>query len=300
MRFRVFVLLCLAGILAAGCGLADGGELPAGSRPDATPGPGVPGGSVVVLCYHDIVADPDNGSSGAEQYEDPHTVTREGFAAQMAWLAENGYTLLGLDDLAEGFRTGSFPDRGVLITFDDGYQSFRTCAHPVLREHGFPSVLFPVVSSTPGLLREVIFNEHLTFHDMRWMIQEDGQLAIGSHSYDLHFYHGDTRRAAVYPAPGESGAAYRDRILRDLWVSRELLQLQTDQPVLALAWPYGVWNTAGEAAALAAGFRFLFTLEEAPVTPDTSPRAIPRIAVTSDCLEDFREILALGGMTDQI
>lgn len=67
------------------------------------------------------------------------------FKAQMAYLHRFGYKVMRLENALEGlFGERPLPRRAVVLTFDDGCQSFRDYAFPVLQEYGFPATVFLV------------------------------------------------------------------------------------------------------------------------------------------------------------
>ncbi len=76
------------------------------------------------------------------------------FGAQLAYLAENGYATLGVDEylaVLQG-RQGP-PERAVVLTFDDGRGSLWTVGAPLLRRHGMKGIVFLVpgrMASRPG------------------------------------------------------------------------------------------------------------------------------------------------------
>ena len=67
------------------------------------------------------------------------------FKSQIEYLRRKKYQSIGLDDLADYFRTGrSLPAKPMIITFDDGYQDSFTQAYPILKTAGFTATIFVV------------------------------------------------------------------------------------------------------------------------------------------------------------
>jgi biofilm PGA synthesis lipoprotein PgaB len=90
--------------------------------------------SFIALAYHSVEdVDPDQSFMG---------VSTDRLVAQLSWLQGNGYTAISIDDLLAA-RDGrrALPDKAVLLTFDDGYESFYTRVLPILKAFRFPAVL---------------------------------------------------------------------------------------------------------------------------------------------------------------
>ena len=70
------------------------------------------------------------------------SVTPSDFAAQMDWLAANGYHTVTMQDLVQ-YLSGvhGLPSKPIVLTFDDGYADFYTTALPILRSHEFLSLI---------------------------------------------------------------------------------------------------------------------------------------------------------------
>ena len=82
---------------------------------------------VPILMYHHI----DVAGPTADAIRQDLSVTPANFAAQMSYLARNGYHTLSLADLVEHLRTGTpLPTSPVVLTFDDGYLDNYTNAFP--------------------------------------------------------------------------------------------------------------------------------------------------------------------------
>lgn len=95
--------------------------------------------SIPILMYHSICADyPDNSLM----------VAPELFNEQMAWLNNNGFTTMSLEEVYEALETGKVPARPVAITFDDGYTDNYTEAYPILKEYGMKATFFIITNNT--------------------------------------------------------------------------------------------------------------------------------------------------------
>ena len=92
---------------------------------------------IPILMYHSISDDDPNNSL---------LVPPDMFDEQMAWLEENNFTSMSMDEAIEAMNTGKVPKRPVVITFDDGYMDNYTSAFPSLKEHNMNGTFFVITS----------------------------------------------------------------------------------------------------------------------------------------------------------
>lgn len=95
------------------------------------------GKRIPVLCYHRVL--PEYIESDIPIY----SLLPEQFADHMQFLAEQGFTSLSLneyDQLIKGQML--LPERGVLVTFDDGFADFYLQALPISQRYGIKLNLF--------------------------------------------------------------------------------------------------------------------------------------------------------------
>ena len=88
-----------------------------------------------VLMYHSIAIEAGNNLR----------IPPDDFDKQMAWLHDNGWKPVALDELYAWIEKGEpFPEKTVAITLDDGYIDNYTSAFPILKKYGFAATIFMI------------------------------------------------------------------------------------------------------------------------------------------------------------
>ncbi len=234
----------------------------------------VQAGDIPVLAYHDIAE-----RHGADEF----AVPPKEFRRHMQYLRDQGYAPISLQQLIRaGDGQGKLPDKPVLLSFDDGLASYEKAALPVLQEFGYPSVLSIVTAWVDGRATPDQYRGRLLNWDDLRRIKASPLVEIISHSDDLHHgirsnLQGNLAPATVtreYREVGgrhESENEFRARIHADLARSRARMLAELGRTPLAIAWPFGDYDSvlAEEAASL--GMRYYLTLDEKPTSLQTLP-----------------------------
>jgi peptidoglycan/xylan/chitin deacetylase (PgdA/CDA1 family) len=196
------------------------------SRPLDAMAPGPPSINVPILTYHYIRVNPDRYDGMGFAL----SVTPSDFAAQMDWLAQNGYHTITTEDLFTYLNLyGGLPSKPVILTFDDGYADFYTTALPILRSHNFVAVSYVVTGFVgwPGYMTTAQIVE-----------ADRSGMEIGSHTIN-HPNLASMSAAAVWP---------------QLTQSKLFLEQVLGHPVLSFCYPSGKYTSAVASAVSAAGF----------------------------------------------
>jgi peptidoglycan/xylan/chitin deacetylase (PgdA/CDA1 family) len=172
--------------------------------------------TVPILCYHRF------GHGGGRM-----SVSPANFAAQLDWLARNGYHVVRMAQLV-AFLEGreSLPRRSVVITIDDGYESAYRYAMPLLRRYGFPATLFIYTDFVGG-------GDALNWAQLREMV-DSGLVELGAHS--------KSHRSLIERIDGQTDDQYRQRIEAEVRTPREVLEAQLATKVRYFSFPYGDAN----------------------------------------------------------
>jgi peptidoglycan/xylan/chitin deacetylase (PgdA/CDA1 family) len=213
----------------------------------------------------------------------PHSKGRlvlgaDAFAEQMRYLKREGYRVVSLADFVEWLRLKrQLPKKSVVLTFDDGYQSFRAYAYPVLKKLGFPATLF-VYTDYVGASRNA-----LSWDELKSLAAEG--FDVQAHSKT----HGDLRRGS-----GENDAQYARRMQTELGEPPRLFQRQLGRAVQFLAYPYGRFDDDLLARVREQGYAAAFTVRRESNPSFVRPLQISRSQVYSEMtLEQFAKNLNL-------
>jgi biofilm PGA synthesis lipoprotein PgaB len=207
---------------------------------------------LIVLAYHDV-----RENIKRNHAIDQFAVSAENMAMQFAWLRDNGYTMVNVDQVLaaiEGKR--ALPPKAVLLTFDDGLESAYTIVYPLLKLFDYPALLSVVtawIESDVAVVYEkrvLSSGDFLSWAQMREM-QESGLVEIASHSHNMHQGvlgnpQGNTQPAAVtrvYNNGYEDRNDYLIRIESDLAQSSALIKQHTGRAPRVMVWPYGQFNS---------------------------------------------------------
>lgn len=236
-----------------------------------------PGNNMTILMYHDLTEDPND--------TDSVTLTTERFRLDMEFLQEFGYTpLLSADLIAISKGEQAMPAKPVMITFDDGYRSNYEYAFPILQATGMKAVIAVITKNIQPAGADNANPNYFTWEEAHEMVAS-GAVEIGSHTYNLHNpqHQGNTAPDGingVMRLPGESNAAYRQRVGSDLQNSMQLITLHTGQPqVLYFAYPYGAYDGWMQGLLMENGVAVSTLTNAGQAHPRTSLHNMPRYGV---------------------
>ncbi|MDT3425974.1 biofilm PGA synthesis lipoprotein PgaB [Paenibacillus forsythiae] len=215
---------------------------------------------VAVLMYHHLSRKPPK----------PSILSVDRFEGQMKLLKQEGYNVITMDQYRRFMLgNGRIPDNAVLLTFDDGYESFYELAFPILRKYGYTAVDFVIVSgiddrSKPGFPK-------LTWQQMREM--KKFGMGFYNHTYDLHYYDVVNAKGGKKPAlvahhyikdksRNENNQEYYDKVKKDLGLAERRLREELGNTDSALAFPYGAYNDEVLGITASLGIPLTFTIKE--------------------------------------
>lgn len=186
------------------------------------------------------------------------------FAAQLAWLQQQGFHFLTLSELRQQWKTGRLKPKSIAITFDDGYQDNFAQALPILQRYHAKATIYVVVDrhhrdwssdkkahhNSGELMRE----PKLTDDEVLELVNS-GLIEIGSHTMT----HANLSKLST---------AEKQQQLSE---SRAALQQLTGQAIESFAYPFGIYDELDVAAAKQAGYLDAVTTVEGIQPRDPMP-----------------------------
>lgn len=220
---------------------------------------------IAVLVYHHII--PGQLPKGATTHA---VIPLAEFEAQMKYLHDNGYYTASLKDVEDFlYNKKKLPEKTVLITFDDGYESNFIYAFPILKSYKFRATIFLIGNSI--VQKEEPFNpsrlSKLSFREIKEML---GLVEFGSHTFDAHKY---IRKKPVLLSMN------KEQIEQDFARETEVFTRNGIPAPIAVAYPYGKFNSTVLEAAKRFGYKLGFTIQDGFVYQSSYPFTLNRIIV---------------------
>ncbi|PYI56483.1 polysaccharide deacetylase family protein [Paenibacillus flagellatus] len=225
---------------------------------------------VLVLMYHHI-----------DERESMVTIAPSKFRDHMKAVLDSEYNVIPMEAYIDFMKHGKpVPPNAVVVTFDDGYESFYTQAFPVLKELGIVATNFVVVSYVDTDYPKLPF---LTWKQIGEM--KRAGMSFYSHSYDLHNKKPDAsgsdqpamtqRRAKPRANRLETDTEYKERVVADLLLAEQQLRDHLGNQEPMLCFPFGAYSDTVVRLANEIGIDIVFTIKEGINTRET--REIMRI-----------------------
>lgn len=181
---------------------------------------------IPIFIYHSVHPYSETDTEIQKQFE----ITPELFEQHLAYLRDNRYTVISLDQAVEYMKTGvPAMVKPVVLTFDDGWHNQYTYALPLLKKYHVPA-LFYIYTNPIGKER------FLSWDDLKEMVAAG--MTIGSHTLS-HPY---------------MNRLSSEELRREIVDSKKVIQEHLGVPVANFASPFGYWSPEIKALVAEAGY----------------------------------------------
>lgn len=209
-----------------------------------------------IIMYHHITT--DAGRAGK------YTVLVSEFENDLSFIEENGYTAVTVTELINFVKGESeLPEKPIMITFDDGFESFYSLAYPILREKNIKSVV-SVIGKVTEKYSE--FEDHnINYSNMNfnqiYELASGGLVEIQNHSYDMHVS-AQGQRKGISKLDNETYDEYKKTLSNDLLTLQKILKLKCGITPQCVTYPYGAHSEETLGIIKKLGFKSTMLCEE--------------------------------------
>lgn len=211
---------------------------------------------IPIIMYHHITKD--------EKKCGKYTVHKNEFENDLKYIKENGYTTVTVKDLIN-FTNGkeTLPEKPIMLTFDDGFESFYVLAYPLLEKYNSKAVV-AVIGSVTEKYSEIddhnINYSNLNFDELKFL-NSTKLVEIQNHSFDMH-QNASGKRKGVSKLKSESEQQYTENLIADLNKCYDVILKNTGIKMTAVAYPFGAYNKTTLKIIKDLGYQCTLTCEE--------------------------------------
>ncbi len=209
---------------------------------------------VPVIMYHHIY---DNYKALNDYVISPKELEND-----FKYLKEKGYTAILPRELLK-YTRGEFklPEKPIIITFDDGFESVYHYAFPLAKKYGLKFVMAVFGKETEHFSK---INDHnVSYSYVTWEeikeLSESGIAEIANHTYNLHKISG---RKGAKIKKNETIEAYTKVFTEDIKMLQNLLKQNSGIEPETFVYPYGFSCDESEKLLSDMGFKITFTCNE--------------------------------------
>lgn len=223
---------------------------------------------IPVLIYHRVLP----------KVSSIYDFTPEQLEEHLQFLKDKGYTPITALQMIEMLeQPKQFPQKPVVLTFDDGHKSHYAKVFPLLKKYSYQATFFVYTD----VIAEKSLKQ-LTWDELRTM-RLDG-MDIQSHT--------KSHPHLTQKLKNESKQAYLERINGEFQDSKLILERHLQHKVDLLAYPYGWFNKDIETMAVQSGYRGIFTVNWGANLPTEKPIRIKRrVMENSMSMGDLQTLL---------
>lgn len=210
---------------------------------------------IPIVMYHHVSKDPALWCN--------YVVSPDELEADLKYLKENGYTTVTVSQLVEYAETdNALPEKPVVLTFDDGQESFYAYVYPLLMEYEMCAVLSIVGEYVDRY--SAAEDHNLAYSCLNWEqvveLSLSGVVEIANHTYTMHTTYG--QRSGATRNNGESLEAYEAALREDIGQFQQRILEQTGTAPVTFTFPFGFADEDSIGILKGLGFKAILTTEE--------------------------------------
>jgi peptidoglycan/xylan/chitin deacetylase (PgdA/CDA1 family) len=205
-----------------------------------------------IIMYHQMTQ--KNGS------RNDFVISTKQFESDLKYLKDNGYESISMQQVIDYKEKGTkLPEKPVMITFDDGFESFYTYAYPLLQKYQTKAVLSITgvdVDKYSQVNDHNLRYSHLTWDEVVELSKCD-LIEIGNHTYNMHEKGGARRGCHINK--NENLETYQKVLTEDLLTLQNELKEHINKEPVIFAYPFGCKCDEAKNVIKEMGFKAILT-----------------------------------------
>ncbi|MEG0691916.1 MAG: polysaccharide deacetylase family protein [Oscillospiraceae bacterium] len=218
-----------------------------------------------VAMYHHILDSPSRLGD--------YVISPAQFEEDLKYIQKKGYTTITSVELLNFIENdGELPEKPILITFDDGYESVHEYAFPLLQKYNMKAIV-SIIGKHTDIFSNKDEPRHINYSHLSWdqlrEMQQSGVFEIQNHSYDMHQTQ-SSPRYGIRMKKGESDEDYKTALLNDIGGLSDQITNEIGVTPTVFAYPFGALNKQSRPILEELGFKIILTCEEKvnSISPD--------------------------------
>ena len=210
---------------------------------------------VPIIMYHSILKDPSRSNK--------YTVTPAVLEEDLKYIKDKGYTTVTIADLISYVYDDSpFPEKPIVLTFDDGHYNNYGYLFPLLEKYDMKAVISIVGSYTDKFTETDEAN--LNYSYLRWKdikeLMDTGRIEFQNHTYNLHSNTG--KRIGTKKIKGETDEHYKSILKDDILKLQQEFEENTNYTPKCFTYPFGGISNASLDIIKELGFKASLSCEQ--------------------------------------
>ena len=205
----------------------------------------------------------------------------DNFSEQMKYLYDNGIHTLTLSEIKSYYYDNKgLPEKSVLLTFDDCYQSVGLYVYPILKKYGFKATVFVVTDWLNTAKRHFEPEKSVCMSEEELSAMSD-VFEYANHSHSYHTRENETTSKIM--------TASDEEFIEDLVRCNENSLIHAKD---VFAYPFGLYSDRNVDVLRGQGFKLAFTCIPGKNEEDTDPMLLKRNVIPYFMdMDAFRDIV---------
>lgn len=207
-----------------------------------------------IIMYHHIIDKKDRVGK--------FIISPKNLIDDLNYIKSNGFETITPSDLVNYFDNNvPLPKKPIMLTFDDGHESFYKYAYPLLKEYEMKAVLSIVGEYTENYSKNEDHNVLYSYSNWKQIneLANSPYVEIANHTYNLHKM--DSRKG-VSKKNGETIEQYEKFLKNDILKLQENITKYTAITPKTFTYPFGRYSKETKEIIKNLGFRCILTCDE--------------------------------------